>query len=123
MRTIISLSILVLGGSPGFVAAHHSPSMFDGSREMTLEGTVAEFQWSNPHSYIQLRVEADDGAEQEWSIEMGANAYLYNLGWRPSTVKPGDELIVTIVPLRNGEPGGLLRNVTTRDGTLVGGRP
>lgn len=103
--------------------AHHSPSMFDGSRELTLTGTVREFQWSNPHSYIQLIVETGEGTAQEWSIEMGANAYLYNLGWRPSTLKAGDELIVTVVPLLNGEPGGLLMNVTTADGIPVGGRP
>jgi hypothetical protein len=102
---------------------HHSPSMFDGSSELMLTGTVREFQWSNPHSYIQLVVESDDGSEQEWSIEMGANAYLYNLGWRPSTLKPGDELIVTILPLRNGEFGGLLMNITTVEGIPVGGRP
>lgn len=108
---------------PGSGSAHHSPSMFDNSREMTVAGTVREFQFSNPHSYIQLVVESDDGSEQEWSIEMAANAYLYNLGWRPSTLKPGDDLIVTFVPLRNGEPGGLLMNVTTPDGNPVGGRP
>ena len=54
--------------------------MFDGSKRMTLSGTVREFQWSNPHSYIQLVVKSPDGTEQEWSLEMGANAYLYNLG-------------------------------------------
>jgi hypothetical protein len=97
--------------------------MFDNAREMTVTGTVREFQFSNPHSYIQLIVESDDGSEQEWSIEMAANAYLYNLGWRPSTLKPGDDLIVTFVPLRNGEFGGLLMNVTTPDGNPVGGRP
>lgn len=96
--------------------------MFDGSREMTLAGTVREFQFSNPHSYIQLLVKSEDGSEQEWSIEMGANAYLYNLGWRPSTLKPGDELIITVVPMRNGGRGGLLMNVTTADGTPVGGQ-
>jgi hypothetical protein len=101
--------------------AHHSPSMFGGDR-LTLTGTVREFQWSNPHSYIQLVVEQGDGTEQEWSLEMGAVAYLYNLGWRPSTVKAGDRLRVTIQPLRNGEPGGLVMEVTTPDGDTVGGR-
>jgi hypothetical protein len=118
-----ALSIYGLLVLPIVAAAHHSPSMFDGSREVILSGTVREFQWSNPHSYIQLVVASDDGAEQEWSIEMGANSYLHNLGWRPSTLKPGDELIVTITPLRNGEPGGLLTNVTTTEGNQVGGRP
>lgn len=103
--------------------AHHSPSMFDGSKELTLSGTVREFQWSNPHSYIQLIVEPADGPEQEWSLEMGAHVYLYNLGWRPSTVKAGDTLTVKIMPLRNGAPGGLLIEATTADGKALGGRP
>jgi hypothetical protein len=96
--------------------------MFDGT-ELTLTGTVREFQWTNPHSYIQLVVESDDGSEQEWSLEMGANAYLYNLGWRPLTVKAGDKLIVKIQPLRNGKAGGLLVDATTADGKTLGGRP
>jgi hypothetical protein len=103
--------------------AHHSPAMFDGSRQLTLTGTVREFQWTNPHSYIQLVVKADDGAEQEWSLEMGANVYLYNLGWRPSTVKAGDTLSVTVIPLRNGKSGGLLVQATTADGKSLGGNP
>jgi hypothetical protein len=109
--------------------AHHSPAMFDGSKQLTLTGTVRKFQWTNPHSYIQLIVKADDGAEQEWSLEMGANVYLYNLGWRPSTVKAGDTLIATVIPLRSGAAGGLLIEAKTADGkSLVGssapgGRP
>lgn len=103
--------------------AHHSPAMFDGSRQLTLSGTVREFQWSNPHSYIQLVVKPTDGPEQEWSLEMGANAYLYNLGWRPTTVKAGDQLTVKIQPLRNGTPGGLLVEAMTADGKPLGRRP
>src|SRR5687768_11969955 len=115
---VACLLLVPLGAS-----AHHSPSMFDGSKQLTLSGTVREFQWSNPHSYIQLVVKSDDGGEQEWSLEMGANAYLYNLGWRPSTVKPGDMLTVKIEPLRNGSPGGLLIEAVTADGTALGRRP
>jgi hypothetical protein len=103
--------------------AHHSPAMFDFSKQTTLTGTVRLFQWTNPHSYIQLVVKAENGAEQEWSLEMGANVYLYNLGWRPSTVKPGDTLTVTVVPLRNGKQGGLLMQATTADGKTLGANP
>ena len=106
---------------PLHLQAHHSPAMFDGSKQLTLTGTVREFQWTNPHSYIQLIVEADDGSDQEWSLEMGANVYLYNLGWRPSTVKSGDTLTVMIIPLRSGAAGGLLIEAKTADGkSLVG---
>ncbi|HEX5048388.1 MAG TPA: DUF6152 family protein [Gammaproteobacteria bacterium] len=104
--------------------AHHSPAMFDGSKQLTLTGTVREFQWTNPHSYIQLVVKPENGPAQEWSLEMGANVYLYNLGWRPSTVKAGDKLTVTVAPLRSGKPGGLLVEAQTADGkSLGGGKP
>ena len=103
--------------------AHHSPAMFDFSKELTLTGTVRLFQWTNPHSYIQLVVKPDEGPEQEWSLEMGANVYLYNLGWRPSTVKAGDTLTVIVVPLRNGGQAGLLVRATTADGKSLGANP
>jgi hypothetical protein len=113
-------SALVL---PVELHAHHSPAMFDFSKELTLTGTVRLFQWTNPHSYIQLVVNTDDGKKQEWSLEMGANVYLYNLGWRPSTVKPGDTLTVIVVPLRNGGQAGLLVRATTADGKSLGASP
>lgn len=103
--------------------AHHSPAMFDFSKELTLTGTVRLFQWTNPHSYIQLVVRPDEGPEQEWSLEMGANVYLYNLGWRPSTVKAGDTLTVIVVPLRNGGQAGLLVRAMTADGKSLGANP
>ena len=119
------LRVAVAGGLavPATLQAHHSPAMFDGSKQLTLTGTVREFQWTNPHSYIQLVVKGDDGAEQEWSLEMGANVYLYNLGWRPSTVRPGDTLAVTVIPMRNGKPGGLLVEARTADGKALGANP
>ena len=100
--------------------AHHSPVMFDQTQQVTLTGTVREFQWTNPHSYIQLAVTNDRGQVEEWSLEMAAPTYLYNLGWRPSTVKPGDTLTVTIRPLRKGGNGGLLLKAATADGTPIG---
>ena len=106
---------------PELARAHHSPAMFDGSKQLTLTGTVRLFQWTNPHSYIQLVVQSEGNPPQEWSLEMGANVYLYNLGWRPSTVKAGDTLTVTVVPLRSGAPGGLLIEAKTADGkSLLG---
>lgn len=101
--------------------AHHSSAMFNPDSPKPLTGVVREFQWSNPHCYIQLVVKNAAGKEEEWSLEMGAPMYLLNLGWRRSTVKPGDPLSVTIAPLRNGDKGGLLLKATTADGRpLVG---
>jgi hypothetical protein len=109
-------------GAPSALA-HHSPVMFDQARQLTLTGTVREFQWTNPHSYIELVVKNDRGEDEEWSLEMGASVYLYNLGWRPSSVKAGDTLTVTIAPLRKGGAGGLLLKAATADGKQIGRAP
>lgn len=104
-------------------SAHHSPVMFDQAQQVTLTGTVRQFQWTNPHSYIQLVVKNDAGQEEEWNVEMAAPTYLYNLGWRPGTVKAGDVLTLTIAPLRKGGNGGLLLKAVTADGKPIGRTP
>jgi hypothetical protein len=123
----LPMRLLVLLFSPALlsemVQAHHSPVMFDQTRELNFTGTVREFQWTNPHSYIQLLVTDESGTEVEWSLEMGANVYLYNKGWRPSTVKAGDRISVKVTPLRSGAPGGLLLQATTADGAALGAHP
>ena len=103
--------------------AHHSAAIFDVEHKITLTGAVREFQWTNPHSYIQLLVKNGEGKEVEWSLEMGGLAYLYNNGWRPSTLKMGDEVIVTVAPLRDGARGGMVLEVAMADGrTLTGSK-
>lgn len=110
----------IASGAIGTALAHHSPAMFDQEKIVEMSGTVRLFQWTNPHSYIQLVVKNAQGKEEEWSLEMGAPMYLYNRGWRPSTVKPGDAIKVTVAPLRSGKHGGLLLEVTTADGKPLG---
>jgi hypothetical protein len=101
--------------------AHHSPAMFNMQQRTTVVGTVRQFQWTNPHSYIQLMIKDADGNEVEWSLEMAAPSYLYNNGWRPSTLKAGDKINATIAPLGNGGHGGLVIEVTAADGKKLGG--
>jgi hypothetical protein len=103
--------------------AHHSPVMFDTSQPVTLTGTVRQFQWTNPHSYVQLVVKDERGQEVEWNVEMAAPTYLYNLGWRPGTLKSGDAVTLTVAPLRKGGNGGLLLKATTADGKPIGRAP
>jgi hypothetical protein len=100
--------------------AHHSMAMFDQTKKVTITGTVRQFEWTNPHCYIQLTVKGANGANEDWSMEMGAPMYLYAEGWRPSSVKPGSQINVTINPLRNGGKGGVVLYVTTSDGKPVG---
>jgi len=104
----------------GTVAAHHSMSMFDNTREVSVTGTVTQFQWANPHAYIQMVATNSSGDEVEWSMEMGSPMYLYARGWRPRTLRPGTEVTVRIYPLRNGRPGGVVLDVMDADGNQIG---
>lgn len=109
---------LSLGGVAAH--AHHSFAMFDSAKKLTVTGTVKEFQWTNPHSYIQLMAKDASGKEVEWSMEMGAPMYLYARGLRPSSLKAGMPISVTINPLRSGAPGGVVLEVKTADGKPIG---
>ena len=108
------------GAAPQASLAHHSFAMFDLQRQVTVTGKVKQFQWTNPHAYIQLVAKNDQGREVEWSMEMGAPMYLYARGWRPRTLRAGMDIKVTLNPLRNGRPGGVVRDVTTADGRAIG---
>lgn len=103
--------------------AHHSGAAFDPSAQVELSGVVKQFQWTNPHCYVQLLVRDEQGSDVEWSVEMASPIYLYNLGWRPSTLKPGDHIKTTVQPLRNGDNGGLAIEVFDAAGNRIGGKP
>ena len=118
-KAVASLALLVVLASPAPARAHHSPVMFDQSTTITLTGTVRLFQWTNPHCYIQVLVD-ESGRQTEWNMEMGAPVYLFNRGWRPSTLKPGDRITITVNPLRSGANGGLVLSVIDADGKPVG---
>ena len=110
------LSLAVLA-APAF--SHHSGSMFDQTKTVTLSGTVAEFQWSSPHAWIELMVPGAAGKQQEWSIEMGGPSVLFRKGWRPHTLKPGDRITVKIHPVRSTVLGGSFLSAKRADGTAL----
>jgi hypothetical protein len=101
----------------------HSFAQFDMEKTTTITGSVKEFQWTNPHSWIQVMVTDDKGSEVEWSIEMAAPTNLMRQGWKPKTLKPGDKITIVTHPLRDGRPGGSFISGTLADGTKLGGSP
>ena len=111
---------VALALTAGGAQAHHSFAMFDLSKEVTVSGTVKQFQWTNPHAYIQLVAKDAQGRDVEWSMEMGAPMYLYARGWRPRTLRQGMRINVKLNPLRNGRPGGVVRDVTDATGKPIG---
>lgn len=111
---------LMAAGMSSAPSAHHSMSMFDMNREVSVSGVVREFQWTNPHAYIQIIARDDLGKEVEWSMEMGAPMYLYARGWRPRTLRAGDRVTIRAYPLRSGRPGGVVLDVVDDAGKVVG---
>ncbi|HEU4617485.1 MAG TPA: DUF6152 family protein [Gammaproteobacteria bacterium] len=103
--------------------SHHSGAMFDAEKSLTLAGSVKEFQWTNPHCWIQLDVPAEGGGTEEWSVEMAAPLQLYQNGWRPGTLKPGDRISVVVHPMRDGTKGGLFLSAESLDGKQLGKQP
>ena len=100
--------------------AHHSFAMFDAEKVMTVQGTVKEFQWTNPHSWILIMVKNPAGGEVQWAIELGAPGGLARQGWIPKTLTPGMQVTATFHPLKDGSPGGQFMAVKLPDGTMKG---
>ena len=116
MRNCIRGNLLLLP-APAF--AHHSFAMFDTANPVTLTGVVTAFEWTNPHSYIEIDVPEGAGSKH-WTIELGSTSILQRGGWKFSTIKKGDKITAVVSPLRNGEPGSLLVRVTLPDGRVLG---
>jgi hypothetical protein len=115
----IPLALLLASGS---AAAHHSAAMFDATKSITLAGTVKEFQWMSPHCWIQLLVPDaahSDATPVEWGIEMDNPTGLSRHGWKPGSLKAGDQVVVVAHPLRDGTSGAQVVSVS-KDGKPIG---
>jgi hypothetical protein len=115
-RLLLPLAVLLF---PVLAVAHHSFEMFDVDKTVVLTGTVKEWQWTNPHTWIQLNVE-HDGVVTEWSLEGSSITQLGRQGWKKNMLNPGDAVSISVHPLRNGKPGGQWLKVTAANGTTIG---
>ena len=105
------------------VAAHHSPVVFDRTKEVKLAGAVKEFRWSNPHCFIELDVKNEAGGMDAWAVEMNPPSYLVKAGWTSKTVKPGDMVTIMVNPLRTNEKAGKFVSITLADGQVLTENP
>jgi hypothetical protein len=111
------LGSLALSAAPAF--AHHSFAMFDREKPVTLSGVVKDFQWTNPHVWIQLVVEDAKGAPQEWGVECTSVNFMRRQGWDRTSLKPGDKVKLVIFPLKDGSPGGQFNKLVELNGSTV----
>jgi hypothetical protein len=121
-RTLVASVATAVVLALATATAHHSPVLFDRSSKKSLQGTVVEFAWTNPHASIQLDVPTEGGGTERWGVELGSPNAMVKAGWRSTTLKPGDKVTVVVNPLKSGEPGGIFVSITLADGRQLGGR-
>jgi hypothetical protein len=111
---------LIIATAAGPVGAHHSFAAFDRDKQITLTGVVREFQWTNPHAWIQVVVTDDKGRKTEWGLECGSPNMMARTGWKRTTLKPGDRIVAVGNPLKDGKPNASLVKLTLPDGRVLG---
>jgi len=117
-RTVAAALGIVLLLALDAATAHHSAAMFDHSKTLTLHGTVKNFQFTNPHSWLIVTVTGTDGNPVDWGFEAEGPSTLLHAGILPKSFQPGDKVTVTANPMRDGRPAGALISVVMADGTV-----
>nr|TFG54836.1 MAG: hypothetical protein E4H34_01715 [Hyphomicrobiales bacterium] len=113
-QTFAGLALLLLA-APAF--GHHSFAMFDQTKTMHVSGTVADYNWMNPHTWLHVAVTDGQGISVTWSFEASSTGRLSASGWSPDMVAVGDPIEVEFNPLRDGTPGGQVRTLHLSNGT------
>lgn len=122
MRKMRSSILFVLAGLcvvsvPAF--AHHGNASYDYEKTVTLQGTVTQWLWSNPHCLLKFDVKDDKGSVMHWVTEASSPVDMLRIGWRSDVLKPGDAITIDVMPSKNGVPVGRIRQVTLSDGTVL----
>jgi len=110
-------------GLIGFSAplvAHHGAASFDTTKELTLKGSVTEWIWANPHCFLKFDAKDDTGTVRNWAVEVSNPTDMTRLGWARTSFKGGDEVTVTLQPVKSGAPVGRLRSVVLPNGQTLG---
>jgi Family of unknown function (DUF6152) len=101
--------------------AHHGTAALDTDKNLTMKGTVTEWFWANPHCFIQMDVKDDQGQMVHWVVETSAPPSMINSGWTKLTLKPGDQVTVTVNPVKSGRTVGRVVEVVLPNGQKLSG--
>ena len=102
------------------VLAHHGNAAFDVGKTLEMKGTVTEWIWANPHCWLKFDVKDASGKTVNWVVEATNSADLMERGWSRLMFKPGDEVTVSLEPVKSGAPVGRVRSITLPNGKVVG---
>jgi hypothetical protein len=110
---------LAIACKPAF--AHHGAAAYDVDKRLTLRGTVTQWIWSNPHCLLQLDVTDESGQVMHWIMESENPLTMANLGWSKEAIKVGDQVTVTVMPVKNGRPIGRIMEIVLASGQKLNG--
>jgi len=116
MRFAVAVCLLVVSVP---VFAHHGGAAFDVGKKITKKGAVVEWFWANPHCFLRFDVKEDNGQVVRWVVETQAPPNIVPIGFSKQAFKPGDEVTVTLEPVKNGRPLGRLLQVVLPDGKTL----
>ena len=122
MKKTLAIIASAAALSPPPTAAHHSFAMFDPAKEMEITGTVVEWQWTSPHTWLYMLVPGSGKEPEKWSIEGGNPGLMRRDGFAKDSFSPGDKVKVYVLPLRSGDKGGALNQAILPDGKVLGKR-
>ena len=120
MRYVLALTLGAVCLSSLQAVAHHSLSIYDRSVSKTIEGTVREFEWTNPHAKLILMVPATDGTTKRWYFEGGGVRRLSDRGFKQDAIVLGEKIMVAYNPMRDGSSSGFFIGIKTADGKTYG---
>jgi hypothetical protein len=116
---LIGIMIIGMLLVANITSAHHSAAMFDRSRVVTLEGSIKEYQFLNPHVWIEILVPGEDGTSQQWSIEGEGRDAMVRIGLGRKVIQAGDHVTIRTHPLRDGRPAGSFIDIILPDGKVI----
>lgn len=113
---LAALAGMLAAGAPAAALAHHSAAMFDHTKVVTLNGTIKEFQWKNPHAWLIVLAPGPSGSATEFVVECSTINILARKGWTSQSFKPGDKVSLSMNPTKDGTAAGFILKATTADG-------
>jgi len=119
MRAKTFLAVLAVLCSGAAAYAHHSFAKFDMARLVTLSGTVKEWTWANPHTWLKLTVKKANGNTEQWALVGSSPNMMSRWGWNAADIKAGDKVVIDVHPGRDGSPIGAIKNIFLSNGKVL----
>lgn len=119
-KAIVIVLALLTVSVPLF--AHHGTAAYDTDKKITVKAKITEWFWANPHCFLKFDAKDEKGNVVHWATETSNPADMVNLGWSKDSFKPGDEVTVTFIPVKNGNPIGRVEQVVLANGQTLSAR-